>query len=72
MESLNKALHGPAHHAWKPKPVETVRPTVILTLDRNGNPEMPGQRKGGGYYPYVTSGKISLRAQNGMLIDVSA
>lgn len=72
MESFNPSVHGAAHSAWKPKPIETVRPTVILTLDRDGNPEMPDPRRRGGFHPYLTSGKVAASAQKGMLVDVAA
>lgn len=72
MESFNPTVQGPPQGVWKRRPVETVSPTVILTLDRNGNPEMPDPRKRGGFYPYLTSGKLAPSTHRAMLVDVSA
>jgi hypothetical protein len=45
------------------------KPTVIFTLDEDGNPELPDARRRGGYFPYLTTGQMRLASDPGMLID---
>lgn len=73
MESLNSTIHSPAQSAWKKKPAAgAFRPTAVLTLDRNGNPEISDPRGRGGFFPYMQRGEVLFASPKGMLIDVSA
>ncbi len=74
MDTFNTSIHSPAQSTWKRKPVaaQARAETIVLTLDRNGNPEMTDPRSRGGFYPYLQKGDVMFSSPKGMLIDVSA
>lgn len=72
MTSMNSTIHSNAPQGtWGRKPAPA-RPSVVLTLDRNGNPEISDPRSRGGFYPYLQKGGVLFSSPKGMLIDVSA
>jgi hypothetical protein len=71
MTSFDSTIHSTPQGNWGRK-YAPPRPTVVLTLDQNGHPEISDARSRGGFYPYLQKGGVMFSSPKGILIDVSA
>lgn len=69
---MNSTIQSNAPQGTWGRKSAPARPNVVLTLDRNGNPEIADPRSRGGFYPYLQKGGVLFSSPKGMLIDVSA